>query len=250
MKLLYSLIIAVSFAAAQTVTVAAQNGTSAQSTQLSVVAKSTTTFGLSSTIASSTGTAVLNLSAATTRQQVQPRTLAFTVSWVQADVVASSVSVSAGPALNGTGKTLTCNLVITGPPGLNCAISGGTTTIPDGVVALVNSTVNKSTAFTLSGVSSTNKFGVPLATTITPGGVITMPTLLASVACVSPQIESGEDVACSATLNQPAPAGGTTIALSSSDTTLIAIISPAGVAISSVTVAAGTLVGNFVARGL
>ncbi len=244
MKLFYCFLFAVSLFA-QTVTVAAQSGTSTQATQLNLVQKSTTTFGLSSGTASQAGAAALNLSAATTRQQVQPIALAFTVNWAAAD--ASGVTVTAGAALAGTGKSLTCT---PGTASTACVISGGSATIPDGVAVVVNSTVNKSTAFSLTGVSATNKFGVPLLTAIATGGTVTMPTLLASVTCVSQQIESGEDVACSALLNQPAPAGGTLVALTSSAPASIAIVGGSGVVVSSITVPQGSLSGSFVARGL
>lgn len=245
MKLLYALALAVSLVA-QTVEVAAQSGGAGQSARLTVVPKSTTTFGLSS----ATGAAILNLSAATTRPQVQSIALGFTVNWIAAD--ASAVSVSMGPALSGTGKTLACT---PGASFTTCTISGGTATIPDGVVAVIGATVNKTTTLTISAATSTNKFGVPLLTAITPGGTVTAATtplpapLLASLTCASAQIEPGEDVVCAATLVQAAPSN-TTVALVSSTPAAVGIFSPAGTATTTLIIASGSLTGNFILRGL
>lgn len=222
-------------------------GCSAQSTHLILVAKSTTIFGL----ASATGpTVALNLSASTTRQQVQPKALGFTVGWVAADV--SGVSIVAGPALTGTGKTLQCTA---GTASQVCTISGGTATIPNGVAAIVNATASKTTALVLSGASAINKFGVPLLTAITPGGTITVPIIvvpvtLASIICAAPQIESGEDVACTAKLLVAAPAAGATIELVSSVPASVVLMSSSGSALTTLQIPAGAISASFVARGM
>lgn len=233
-------------AVGQTVTVAAQSGTSSQSTQLQLVAKSTTTFTLSGGTASTTGAATLNLSASTTRVQVQPIALSFTVNWLSADV--SGVSVGAGAALNGLGKTFTC--AVATATSQSCTISGGTATIPNGVIAQVFLTANKTTNLALSALGATNKFGVPLLTASAGTATVTMPVALASISCASPQIESGEQVVCTANLSQAAPAAGIVVQLSSSAPTSIGLISTAGVAISAITVPAGATAANFVAQGL
>ena len=240
MKLFSFLFLAVSLFGQ--VTVSAQAGNS-RSTQLNLVNKSTTTFNLSNSTASPAGAVSLNLSASTTRQQVQPIALGFTVSWPTAD--ASGVSVAAGPALAGTGKNVSCS-----PSGstLVCTVSGGTGTIPNGVAGIVNATINKSTQFTMSAVSATNKFGVPLLTAITPGGTATAVSLLASISCASPDIEPGEQVVCTATLNQPAATGGVTVQLTSSGTSVV-LVNAGGTAVTSVIIPAGATSGTFIAKG-
>lgn len=233
-------------AVGQTVTVAAQSGSSSQATTLTLVQKSTTTFTLAGANASAAGAATLNLSASTTRQQVQPIALAFTFNWTPADV--SAFSVGAGPALNGLGKTFTC--AVATPNSQSCTISGGAATIPNGVVAQVFLTANKTTSVSIQTASANNKFGVPLLAAVSAPAVVTLPVALASITCASPQIESGEQVVCTANLSQAAPATGVVVQLSSSAPTSIGLMSMAGAAISSITVPAGATAASFVAQGL
>lgn len=245
MKLALAFLTAI-LAVGQTVTVAAQSGTSSQSTTLTLVAKSTTTFTLAGGAASAAGAATLNLSASTTRVQVQPIALAFTVNWIAADV--SGFSVGAGPALNGLGKSFTC--AVATATSQSCTISGGSATIPNGIVAQVFLTANKSTSLTLTGLGATSKFGVPLLTASAGAAAVTLPVALASIVCASPQIESGEQVVCTANLGQAAPAAGVVVQLTSSAPASIGLMSAAGAAISSVTVPAGATAASFVAQGL
>ncbi len=172
--------------------------------------------------------------------------LQFDVSYVAADV--SSITFAIGSAGTAASKTLTCAAQTTTPPSVRCVLAGTvaaglTTGIADGVVAIATVQTRlisqATTTVAMFGTVSASVQGSSLPTAVTAGGgTISMPALLATLTCGQTDVWSGMVVSCSATLNKPAPAGGASVALTSSDALLVS-------APSSVQVVAGATSGTF-----
>jgi hypothetical protein len=164
---------------------------------------STVTYTLGNATTDDQGTAVVDLSIATSR--LAPSGIQWDLGYLPADV--ASVSVAAGPVATAASKEVACNPL--GPGSLRCIVSGlNTNVMANGVATTITvKTRPESTAGTttlaLSGLATTNRFGNPLNSAIAPGGgVVTFRILLSDLTCPQTDIETGEQVTCTVSLNR------------------------------------------------
>jgi hypothetical protein len=198
---------------------------------------------LSSGVVSPGGTASLSLSL-TSPTGSEPAALEWTLIYSPSAIV--GITASPGSAATAANKSLACTA---GAHSYTCFLTGLSTSgldaniIKNGQVAVVMVTISPSTTATSIGI--TNALGALPSGSAAPitatGGTITTvaalsPTLLT---CNPTTILSGASSTCTASLNQPAPTGGTIVALSGNNALLTL---PA-----SVTVAAGASSATFAA---
>lgn len=160
----------------------------------------------------------------------------------------SSVTVTAGAASTGAGKSVSCNSTA---GAMTClAWSESSTPIQNGVVASVVLTISASTQSTSSPVQlgtglASDGSGASLITS-TSGGVVTIlqPPSLNGFSCSPVSITPPAVSICSVTLTAGAPSGGATIALTQSPADAImptSLTIPAGVSSGTFNVAAGNV---------
>ena len=193
---------------------------------------------LSSGTTASNGTVSLNLNlASATSHEVA---LQWTLAYPPNSVI--SISATAGTAAIAANKTLNC---FAGSGTYTCLIYGmNTTIIGNGTVAFVDLTMAAGTSATSISLnntvgSSASGSGIVVVPT---GGVVTgvgAPVIPSAVTCAPSSLGRGAVSTCIVTLNQAAPAGGSSVTLSSSNAELTV---PA-----SVTIAAGSKSANFAA---
>ena len=163
-----------------------------------------------------------------------PAGVEWTISYVAAQV--SVITITPGPATVAAAKSLFCS---SGAGSATCIISGANANlIGSGVVAYLNVTVAPGTS--AASILIASSLGVDAngnTLTITPGaaGTLIVPSLL-PMTC-SAVLNMGATGACTVTLSQPAPPGGTAVLLGSNNGMLTV---PA-----SVTVNAGATTATF-----
>lgn len=182
--------------------------------------KTVVSVGLgTSTVAS--GVAAIPVSMVTSR--IPAASLQFDVIYNNDDVTA--ISVTAGPTATAAGKTAQCSTVT--PGDFRCLIVGtNTTAMTNGVVANVSVTPKKSTVITIQGLVASSANASALSTAVSsPTSTITLTPIVQNVTCVVPaydaglpantyNIEPGESVLCTVSLNQAAGTGGFTAPIS------------------------------------
>jgi hypothetical protein len=203
----------------------------------------TDSLTLSSGVVSPGGTTSLNLSLAAVAGS-SPAGVQWTFSYSPSAIV--SLSVSAGAAATAAGKSVSC----AGSPGTYmCLLSGlNANTIQNGVAAIVTVTISPGTTATSIGI--TNALGASAAGTNIPitatGGSITTVVLpgLTLLVCNPSTVNSGASSTCTVTLNQAAPTGGSSVALTSSNAALTipaSVTVPANATSACFTATAGTI---------
>ena len=199
------------------------------------------TLALSSGTAVQGGAIALNLSL-TSPAGSTPAGLQWTLTYAAGNV--ASIGVVAGASAAAANKTPTC---FSSAGSYTCLLTGmSDAVIQNGVVAVINVTMTSSAITTPVGITNlagAAPGGGPISVTGT-GGTITVPApppspVLTGLSCNFASLTSGGSSTCAAALNEAAPAGGATIALSSSTSAL----SVPG----SVTVASGATSANFTA---
>jgi len=176
---------------------------------------STVTYSIDSVTATA-GTAVLNISIATSR--MPPAGLQFDLLYPS---TVTALTVTAGPVSTAASKAIACNVVSAGDE--RCIVSGvNQNTIANGVAAIVSATVTAGSTITISAPVTASVAGTALTSVLNPAiGSIAVPPVVSSVTCVVPawdssdgnpagtyDIEPGEVTTCTVTLSQPAGAGG------------------------------------------
>lgn len=205
---------------------------------------STVTFSIPNTGAGSNGTFTANVNLTTTRRP--PAAVNFDILYNPSDITGLTVSV--GPTATSAGKQITCNDISSNDK--RCIIAGlNTNVIGPGIAAVITGVANKNTTLTLTTPVASSADGTQLTSTVSPGGQITVAVVVVSLTCTPPSyelpglppnqynIESGETLPCTVTLNQPAPSGGFVAPISST---------PPGItAPASVTVIQGATSASF-----
>lgn len=194
------------------------------------------------------GTASLNLSL-TSGTGSEPAGLQWTLNYSPADVVA--INAIPGASATAAGKVLACTASV---GSYTCFLTGlnanglNANVIQNGVVAVVTATISASTP--AASISITKALGAtpsggaaPISAT---GGTITavVPISLTFLTCNPTSIPSGGVSTCTVTLNQAAPAGGTSVALSDNNANLTvpaSVVVPAGGTSGTFAATAGTL---------
>src|SRR5690348_7631945 len=186
--------------------------------------KSTVTFGFSAGTVDASGNATLAVSISTSR--MPPAALQFDVLYPAS---VTSISATAGPAATAASKAISCALV--SPGDTRCVISAtNQTLIANGVVANIAIVINATSTLTLSNVVASTVAGTGLNTAISQATAnVAIALALQNVQCAVPpwdasaslpagtyNLEPSESTACTATLNQAAPTGGYTGAVSAS----------------------------------
>jgi len=198
------------------------------------------------------GTAALNLSLNSTPGS-EPSALQWTINYPAADF--SALSVTAGPAAQAAGKSISCS---SGAGTSTCLLWGmNSTPISNGVAAVAAFTVSATTSSTSSAVQMTNAFAATAtgssATLSASGGVVTIsqptpsPATLSNLACNPTSVQTPGSSNCTVSLSAAAPAGGAVVALASNSASLAApasIAVPAGSAAASFTATASTVSAN------
>jgi len=203
---------------------------------------------LSSGSAAPGGTAALTLSIATQGGN-SPAALQWTLTYSPGNVA----SIAAAPGANATaaGKTITC---AASSGALTCLLGGANdNTMQDGIVAAITVVMTPSASSTTVGVTNVaaaTPAGGPL-TAAGIGGTITIPSAyLSGLSCSPSFLSTGGSTTCTATLNQAAPAGGASVALTSSTGELFVptpLTVPAGMTSASFVATAGTIPVNLTA---
>ena len=191
-----------------------------------------TALSVSSGVGTRGGTVLLPISFSTPSPSVVAG-LQWTLTYSTTDF--ESVSVTAGPAATAAGKSAFCS----NTPGIiTCLIVGiNTQTIAGGVVATVVLKVSPTTSSTSSLIHTTapmgaNTDGASIAVSGTSALLsILPPPVLSALACSPASIATPGASSCWVTFTAPAPAGGTSVAVSSD---YVALTVP-----STVTVSAG-----------
>jgi trimeric autotransporter adhesin len=173
----------------------------------------------------------------------QPTALQWTMGYSPAAI--SGISVAVAGTAAAAGDSVTCaNGFIT----VTCVVAGNQNVIADGVIAQVtatlsSSTVDSSTAISVSGVMAATQLGasIPSAATGTQVAIV-FPVVVSALTCSPGALIGAGAVSCTVGLNNPAPAGGLPVSLASSSANLVV---PA-----SVTVPAGTSGASFVAQAV
>ena len=206
---------------------------------------STAAFSQSDSLALTSGSGVpgglvsLNL-VLTSPAGNEPASVQWTFSYPPSAILA--ISVTAGQSATNAGKSVSC----AGNPGsYTCVLTGiNSSVLLNGVVAAVNLTLSATATSTFIGVTNTqgaSLSGGSVAATGTGGTIsVAVPVLLTGLACSPTTLASGAASTCTVTLNQPAPAGGTSVALA--NTNAASLATPA-----SVSVVAGNSTATFTA---
>ena len=208
-------------------------------------------LALSSAVVPPGGTAVLNLTL-TSPAGYEPAALQWTFTYSPTDIVALSAAIgstatAAGKSLSceASAGTYTCMLTGLGPSGLNANI------IQNGTVAVVTATLSPASSAT--SINVTNGMaaaapGAPIPLTGSAGTItVAIPVALTLLSCSPASVLSGGSSTCTVTLNQPAPAGGATVALSANNATLTvpaAVTVPASSTSATFTATLGTITTN------
>ena len=170
-----------------------------------------------------------------------PDGLQWTTVYSPADI--SSITVTPGPAAVLAGKTVACS---NRTGSLTCLLYGlNTPIIRNGVVAqlvvdLSPSTTSTSTTIQITGTVAASLAGSAIPITGSATGVVTIlqpKTSLAGLTCSPTTFAGSGNVSCAASLGAAAPAGGFSVALSSSNSQVVV---PA-----SVSIPAGSITGSF-----
>ena len=142
-------------------------------------------LALSSGSAGANGIASLNL-VLTSAAVTEPASIQFTLTFPAANV--TSISVSPGPTAIGAGKTVQCALA---SGAYTCLLFGlNATTIPNGIVAVVNLTIAASVTMGIGNAVAASPTGEAILLSAT--GAIVTPTVTSEVALsVSPSSGSG-----------------------------------------------------------
>ena len=175
-----------------------------------------------------------------------PVGIQWTLSYPASSV--TSISASLGSIASTAGKTLAC---FSGSGAYTCMVSGvNTTTIPSGTIAVVNLTMAAGATNTSIGIAKADAssamgatIGVSGAGVVVPGSAPAAPSL-SSLSCAPSTVSSSGITTCTVTLSGAAPAGGTTVALSSSNSLLpvaASVTVPANASSSTFTATAGAI---------
>lgn len=176
----------------------------------------------------------------------QPTALQWTLQYSPTDI--SGVTASIGATATAAGKSLTCT---NASGSAICVIFGlNQSIIGDGTVAqftftIAPGTASPSTAIQVAQVVLSDSTGSSIAAAPT-GGTITLiqpQAMVSGLSCSPASLSPKGTATCLVTLNQPAPASGVTIALSSNSTSVavpasVAVI--AGASTASFTATAGS----------
>ena len=207
------------------------------------------TASLSLSPTSATKGSTVNLPLAYVSNGAHAAGLQWTFFFASADF--TNVSVTAGPAATGTGKSLTCNAPASGQ--YICLASGlNTTAISDGTLATATFTVSGSTTATSSSIqllsaSAASGAGATIAAAGS-GAAVTIngqpPSVsLSSLACTPTSVTAPGSSLCTVALSGPAPSGGSIVSIGSTSTSAATISTPA-----SVTVPASSTTAQFSAQ--
>ena len=207
------------------------------------------TASLSLSPASGTTGSAVSLPLAYVSNGTQVAGLQWTFSFAPADF--TDVSVTAGPAATGAGKSLTCNAAASGQ--YTCLASGlNTTTISDGTLATATFTVSGATTaassvINLLSASAASGAGAAIDASGS-GATITIngqppPVSLSSLACTPTSVTAPGSSLCTVALSGPAPAGGSVVSIGSTSTSAATVSTPA-----SITVPASSTTAQFSAQ--
>jgi hypothetical protein len=182
----------------------------------SLAAAQTASLNLSSGSATAGSVATLNLSLASTVSQ--PAAVQWTVTYSTTDF--TGLNVAAGAAATAAGKSISCN----NAPGVStCVVYGiNSSTIANGVVATLAFTISASTTDASSAIQVSNSLSASLSATATTtsaaGSTLTIlpvvPTVTA-ISCTPDSVIPPTPSTCMVTISPAAPAGGTSLVLSS-----------------------------------
>jgi len=203
------------------------------------------------TLASGSGlpgsTVALNLSLSNTATGGSPASLQFTLSYNATEF--SAMAVAAGTVAAGAGKSISCN---PSSGSMVCILYGmNTTTMGDGVVAIVSATLSASSSTTSRAIQvvqpvASSASGASIPITGAGGAVlVTQPAptpALSSLGCAPTTLSPGTSSLCTVQLTAAAASGGFAVALASNNG---AITVP-----SSVTVPSGSLSATFSATAI
>jgi len=145
-----------------------------------------------------------------------PSTVQWSLTYPAADF--SAATITAGSAATSAGKSLSCN----GTAGTTtCVAWGQNALMANGAVAnitmtLSNSAPDSSASLQLSATTASDASGDSLSTSAANGIVAIELPALDAFTCPSTQLTPPASLACSVTLDAPAPSGGASIALSAS----------------------------------
>jgi hypothetical protein len=208
---------------------------------LSVPVWGQTTLSLSSVTTTPGGTAVLELSLASSAN-TQPAALQWTLGYDANSI--NNIAVTAGAALVAAGKSVTCS---NSQAGYTCLATGlNTNTIGKGPVAEI--LLSLFPAATSTSISLSNDLGASIAGDALPipttGATVTVNSLgqgptISFLQCAVTTLAPNAATACLMLLSQAAPSGGITVALSDSN--------PALLIPTSITVPANSLSASFIA---
>jgi len=201
-------------------------------------AYSQTTLSLSSGSGVQGGSVSLNLSLSAIAGS-QPTALDWGLSYVPGNVTA--IGFAAGPALTAAGKTLSCNAI---SGSALCVASGmNSNAIGSGVVAVatvtLSATSSSSVPISLSNLAASLANGMGLVVFGTNGTIAVQAGLpsISALQCSPTSLASAANSTCTVTLSGAAPAGGASVALTSTNSNLTVA--------ASVTVAAGATTATF-----
>jgi uncharacterized protein (TIGR03437 family) len=174
---------------------------------------------------------VLSLNLSLSAAASAPAGLEWTLSYPASDVV--SLSMAAGPALSAAGKTLNCSSAV---GAVTCLAAGANAnTIASGIVAVATATLSSSSNSTMDSVPISNLLGtLPDGTFLGvsgAGGVISVGSTVSGLQCTPASVSSGGTANCTVTISPPAPSGGASVGLSSSNTAAFTV--PASVVVSA-----------------
>ena len=203
----------------------------------------TDSLALASGATSPGGTVSLNLSL-TSPSGNAPAGLEWTLVYSPSDITA--IAASAGSSATSAGKFMSCSA---SPGSYTCLLTGlNTNPIQNGVVAVINVTISPATTATSIAVTNAmaaSSAGSGISTTATGGTITTVPPLsLTSLSCNPSTVNSGASSTCTVSLNQAAPAGGSSAALASNNPALsvpAAVGVAAGASSATFTATAGTV---------
>lgn len=186
--------------------------------------KSTVTFAFTAGTVDASGNATLAISMGTSR--MPPAGVQFDILY---PATVTAISATAGPVATSASKNIACNTVSAGD--MRCIVSAtNQNLILGGVVANIAATINATSTLTLSAAAASSAPGGALNTMISQATAnIAIAVAVQGVLCAVPSydagaglpvgtynIEPGESTTCTATLNQAAPPGGFSAAITPS----------------------------------
>lgn len=207
---------------------------------------STITYTLASAAADVNGNFSLDVSQTTSRRPAS----AFQFDITYDPTVVTGLNVVPGSVANNAGKSVTCSDFSSTVK--RCLVVGlsNNTGVANGTIATITGNAKTNTNLSLSNLSASSGDGTGLAVVLTPtGGAVTVSVAVSTFICAPPSyelpglppgqynLEQGETIGCTVTLNQPAGPGGFTAPIAAS---------PSGVTVpSSITIAQGATTGTF-----